>query len=390
MRLLAEFVRCPRKVWLRRFSFQVHLWAGLILTLYLVAIGLTGSVLVFRDELESWAGLNPWRYIQTTGAAAEPAAVLRSVRGAYPQARVVSLAAPAKSNPVYVAVLRARGRYFGQIRIAIHPVSAQILGRMPNRLPRNWNWLNTVRNFHETLLLGRVGREANGVLAGCLLLLNLTGIVIWWPGIARWTRALRVDLARGWRRVNFDLHRAAGFWTLGIVSLWGISGIYFGWSGEVRRFVNRISPLVSSAPPAIRAVPRPEALQADIGVMLSEAARLDPGTSLRTILFPSGSSAPLEISMQRAGTRGAEFADTLYFDPWDGRCLGIWKYGVNQSLGDWFVWSQIPLHFGTFWGLGVKILWAALGLSLPLLALTGVLMFWNRALRRKWKRAHRA
>jgi uncharacterized iron-regulated membrane protein len=211
--------------------------------------------------------------------------------------------------------------------------------------------------------------------------------VIWWPGVATWTRALRADFARGWRRVNFDLHRAVGFWTLGIVSLWGISAIYFAWSGEVRRLVNRVSPLVSSAPPAIRVAPRPEAPEADLGAILSEAARLDPGTTLRTILFPSGRTAPLEISMQRAGTRSAEFADTLYFDPWDGRYLGIWEYGVNQSLGDWFVWSQIPLHFGTFWGLGVKILWAVFGLSIPLLSVTGALMYWNRALRRRWKRA---
>jgi len=49
--------------------------------------------------------------------------------------------------------------------------------------------------------------------------------------------------------------------------------------------------------------------------MLAQAASIDPGTTLRQIAFPSGRRAPLEISMQRAGTRGPEFADTLYFDP---------------------------------------------------------------------------
>lgn len=93
--------------------------------------------------------------------------------------------------------------------------------------------------------------------------------------------------------------------------------------------------------------------------------------------------------MQRPGTRGAEFADTLYFDPYDGRFLAIWKYGVNQSLGDWFIWLQIPLHFGTFWGLGAKILWAAVSLSLPLLCVTGALMYWNRVLRKQFTRQAR-
>ena len=221
--MLRGFVRRPRKVWLRRLSFQIHLWTGLILTLYLAVIGLTGSILVFREELENLAGVNPWSQTQFAGAAAAPTAALESVRKTFPNARVISLAVPTQANPVYVAVLRARGRYFGEASVAIHPGTAEILGRAPARLPRKWAWLGVVRNLHEMLLAGRVGRELNGALAGCLLAINLTGIVIWWPGAYRWTRALGVDFGRSWRRVNFDLHRAAGLWTLGIVSIWGLN-----------------------------------------------------------------------------------------------------------------------------------------------------------------------
>ena len=87
--------------------------------------------------------------------------------------------------------------------------------------------------------------------------------------------------------------------------------------------------------------------------------------------------------MQRPGTVGEEFADTLYFDPYDGSYLSMWRRGVNQTLGDWIIWLEIPLHFGTFWGLWVKILWTAMGMAIPLLAVTGLLMYWNRYLRRK-------
>ena len=69
----------------------------------------------------------------------------------------------------------------------------------------------------------------NGVGAAFLLLLNATGMVIWWPGIRNWKRALTVDFARNWRRINFDLHVSVGFWTILIASFWAVSGIYFGW-----------------------------------------------------------------------------------------------------------------------------------------------------------------
>jgi uncharacterized iron-regulated membrane protein len=35
--------------------------------------------------------------------------------------------------------------------------------------------------------------------------------------------------------------------------------------------------------------------------------------------------------------------------------------------------------------MGVKIIWAILGIMLPVLAVTGVLMYWNRYLSKKWR-----
>ena len=68
--------------------------------------------------------------------------------------------------------------------------------------------------------------------------------------------------------------------------------------------------------------------------------------------------APLAILMRRRNSPGYEYVDTVYFNPYNGEYISTWRYGVNQSLGDWIIWSQVPLHFGTYWGLGVKIVWA--------------------------------
>jgi uncharacterized iron-regulated membrane protein len=51
---------------------------------------------------------------------------------------------------------------------------------------------------------------------------------------------------------------------------------------------------------------------------------------------------------------------------------------------EWFLWLQYPLHFGNFWGMGVKLLWLVLSLGVPLLTVSGVLMYWNRYLGKKW------
>ena len=46
MSLWQRWWRQPQRVWLRRAMFQVHLWTGLALGLYIVLLSVTGSVLV--------------------------------------------------------------------------------------------------------------------------------------------------------------------------------------------------------------------------------------------------------------------------------------------------------------------------------------------------------
>jgi uncharacterized iron-regulated membrane protein len=55
---------------LQRALFQVHLWTGIAISLYVLLISLSGSVIVFRRELDRWLCPGPGNRI-----ACEPAAV---------------------------------------------------------------------------------------------------------------------------------------------------------------------------------------------------------------------------------------------------------------------------------------------------------------------------
>ena len=83
----------PRKLWLRRALFQIHLWMGVLLSLYIVMIAVTGSILVFRSELtrallpKSLSGYAPDRV-------ASPARVLERFRIAYPAATLENVQMP--------------------------------------------------------------------------------------------------------------------------------------------------------------------------------------------------------------------------------------------------------------------------------------------------------
>ena len=49
-----QWLRQPQRVWLRRAAFQIHLWAGLLIGLYVVVLSLSGSALVYRNELDRY------------------------------------------------------------------------------------------------------------------------------------------------------------------------------------------------------------------------------------------------------------------------------------------------------------------------------------------------
>jgi uncharacterized iron-regulated membrane protein len=374
----------PQQLAVRRLNFQVHLWVGIILALYMIMIGVTGSILVFRPELERLCGFKPWQEIQARQPAVDLVTVIDNLKAAYPSAHIVSVDAPTVDDATFVAEVQGRRR----AKLACDPNDGKILGEFP----RGRNWLDVVLELHETLLLERhgLGRMWNGVGAAFLLLLNATGMVIWWPGIRNWKRALMVDFQRGWRRINFDLHVSLGFWTVLIVSFWALSGVYFGWPRQIFQFVNSLSPVITARPPVISVTADSEVPALDLRALVRRASTLDPGATPGGIAFPYSRRAPLAILMRRSNSPGYEYVDTVYFNPYNGDYISTWRYGVNQSLGDWIIWSQVPLHFGTYWGLSVKIIWALAGLAIPLLTITGILMYWNRWLRRKWKQLGKA
>src|ERR1700693_593881 len=378
MSLLKTFLHHPQKIWIRKINFQVHLWVGIVLALYLIVIGVSGSILVLRIELGALTGANPWESRKAPESRVDITAVIRNLTNRYPRFRIVSVTAPGKNNPTFIARLLGRT----QIRVGVDPDTGEILGEVK----RGPAWLDTVEKLHVSLFASRNGRIINGIGAVFLLAMCITGIINWWPGVRNWKRALKVDFGRSWRRINFDLHSAAGFWTLAIISFWAVSGVYFAWPRETFELVNRVSPIVNSKAPIVEVTARSEGGDPDLGGLVKPADERDPGTTFAVVKFPFNRRAPIKILMRRGNGLSREYEDTLYFDPYTSAHLVTWQYGVNKSLGDWFIWSQVPLHFGVYWGLGVKIVWAILGLAVPMLAVTGLLMYWNRTLRKIWKR----
>jgi uncharacterized iron-regulated membrane protein len=375
VRFLRNLVHNPRKLFLRRVAFQIHLWAGILVSAYVVIIALTGAILVFEDELTSAtlpAGLSR---LNSAHLASIPE-VMQRFQQSYPGARVGEIDTPWQAIPAYrLHAVTATGHDFN---LVADPVTASLHSQPET-------WVNWVHDLHVYLLLGSAyGEQVNSVGAAILLLLSVTGLLLWWQGFKNWTRAMVVDLHRNWRRINFDAHHAIGIWTLAIVIWWSISGIYFGCYKQFVSVVNAISPLQGMVSPPLPQAFSSSTHRAALPVVLAAAQQASPHGRLFGLSDPSLRGTLVYAQMDLGDPGDFSHRDIVAINTTNAQVLTIWHYGQNHSAGDWFMWSMHPLHFGTLWGLGIKLVWFFLGISLAILSATGVIMYWNRYLRHRF------
>jgi uncharacterized iron-regulated membrane protein len=374
MSLFRTLVHHPRKLWLRRAFFQIHLWAGVLLSLYIVMIALTGSILVFRTELTR--ALLPKTLTPYSAERTAPIAdVLDRFRSAYPEGKLENIQTPSQETPVFL--LFATDSHQHPFTLLADPVTANL-----ELLPHTW--LYWTYELHVNLLLGEAhGVQINGVGALCLLLLVITGLTLWWPGVKIWARGLRVGFRHNWRRINYDVHSAVGFWTLFIVFWWALSGIYFAWYRQVTSVVGLVSPIRGMLSPPVPTPPKSGPEHASLEQILTAVHQDSPRGQLFSLSDPLLAGTVVYALVDLRAPGDFSHRDIITLSTTDARILTIWHYGQNHTAGDWILWAMHPLHFGTLWGMSVKILWALCGLALAVLAITGLLMYWNRFLRHK-------
>ena len=113
-------------------------------------------------------------------------------------------------------------------------------------IPAGIRLMSKLLDLHDNLLGGERGRRWNGVGALAVLVLAATGLVIWWPGVKTWRRSLRLHRGVGWRRLTWDLHSMMGFWSLGFILIFAVSGIYLANPEPFQDLADRLEPLTAA------------------------------------------------------------------------------------------------------------------------------------------------
>jgi uncharacterized iron-regulated membrane protein len=235
-------LRRPQTLWIRKAVFQIHLWTGIAVGLYIVVASLSGSAVVFRRELMRVLVNRPQvsAHDATTPRLTE-AELGAAARRAFPDYTVTKVWM-GRNGERPIDIWMSRGR--DQQKHLFDPYTGADLGETIPPGVRTLDWLVSL---HDDLLSGFTGRTINGVGAIVLVVLCISGVLIWWPGTAAWRRGLGVQWRAGWKRVNFDLHSAIGFWSFLFVFMWALSGVYLVFPHPFMAVVDFLDPLDPSS-----------------------------------------------------------------------------------------------------------------------------------------------
>jgi len=336
---------------------------------------------VFRSDLQQWTYPEVFAQRPPGASLASPDTVIASLTEGFPGYRFSGFDYPSERRGTFLAYL-AKG---DELRTVFLDAER---GTVIGELPRD-GWIQRLQDLHFTFLAGQPGYLFNGLGASCLLVMCVSGLVIWWPGLSRAGQAFRVHLGRGWRRFVWELHGAAAIWTAALLIVWSVSGIYFSFPGPFRAATEHLVALtpytsIESGQPTATAAPQPNEL-------VRRAQARVPGAPVARFSVPSGDHGVYSVTLATGRHGDADSSDevTVYFDRYSGRELAV-RDQRGRTAGDLFLTWLGRLHVGNFGGVIVKIIWCAAGLVLPLLALTGVMMWWNRFVRPKLRVADRS
>lgn len=354
-----------------KILYDIHSWVGILFGLLIYVICFTGSIALFQKELWLWE--RPYLDLGFDGDRVKIDQAVRDVLEHYPQ------------NPGAVSV-ELPHYYYPAIKINVvggglwnihnyHPQSGLPIDITELGLSR------FLKSIHTDLWLpSPYGRYLVGVLGLVFIFMIVLGLVI--------HRHIFKDLFtfrpyRSLRLLYSDAHKALGVW--GILfhlmisytgALLGLAGILTGimafgvYEGGKKEVVESIYGK-SSAPSGI------QASMINLDELLAQVKNYSRGSQVERLTIRNARDKNVTITVsvhdyQTASTLSGP--KVLTYDGVHGELLNEVS-AFNQGTGFRIYEGVQPLHYGTYGGIVLKLVYALLGLSSSMIVITGILIW---------------
>lgn len=357
---------------------KVHLYLALIAGFFFALMGLTGSISVYREELD--ALLNPRLQVeQPMGKRQSLDKIIAAVQTAHPNRYGVwTLEMPRSPQGMITAWYdKPRETFFelyAPLMVSVNPYTAEVVtSRFWGQTLTTW-----LLDLHTQLQLDRFGWNAVGVL-GLLLSISIgSGVYLWWPGWRGILAALRVRHDAGLIRLAFDLHRIIGLFSAAVLLLLAFTGVQLSYPEILTALTGSSGMEHGETGRNIISTAQPN--NHPVGLEAAEfiARGPFPKAELRRVAAPVGDSGIYRINLrQDIEINRRHPYTTVWVDRWSGHIKEVRdpsEFTSGETFATW-IW---PMHTGEAFGETGRFIWFLSGIGLFVLYVSGLLRWLYR------------
>lgn len=354
--------------WIRK----VHLYSGLILTIPLLILGVTGSALIFKDDFQRA------RY----PSLGQPLADLRAEQHAN------AFAAILERFPVGIRMIRTPREGAALYHVYLDGSEA-FVSQDGRELVGHWRWnesfVGVLSELHFHLALGRSGGAIVGAVGLALTVMAVTGLILFWPfrgyfGIASFFPRNTSRLA--WSR----LHRDLGLLASGPILLFALTaaGVVFYGTAQVVLGALTFSGTRDAARPSVETT---EPVGSATAAHIAAAQAALPGARLMSYNPPSVREAVHYFRFRSEGEPHPNGRSAVYVDGRSGDVLRV-EDATTAPRGERAAQWLYPLHSAAVGGNMYAALAFLTAIALAVMSVSGPVIY-IQARRRKGRGAAR-
>lgn len=351
--------------------YLVHKWTSIVSTGFLLLLCVTGLPLIFHQEIDA---LTRAPELEAAGSAPRSFRLEDMVRRAHrevPPGWKTMFITWDEEKPL-INVILVPSMTAGEGEAKILPFDART-GERLKAPPANSGVLYFLLDLHSSLLLGLPGTLFLGLIGLVFLVAVVSGVVVYAPFMRRLPfGTVRKDRSK---RIKWlDTHNMTGIVTLGWVSVVGFTGLLLTLSTPVQMFWRMDQMAQFGAPYRGQApVAKPVPVDAALAIVKARVPDADvsfiswPGSPFSTphhYMVALRGDTPLTKRLVRGAMVDAQSGDltAVTTPPWY----------VNM------LFLSVPLHFGDYGGLPLKIIWALLDIAAIIVLGTGLYLWLGR------------
>jgi len=385
----------PKESWFKYIMSVLHLWLGLLSSVVVVIVCLSGSIYTFKDKI-----IDAWNYDKVyVSAGNTPALPIDTIQNRLKNEGKLITAISIPSSPgksLTISYKSVDGIQIGSFYM--NPYTGENLGSGDYSLKE---FFSLILSIHRSLLISGIGRDVVAASILLFVILLISGFVLWLP--KKW-KQLKGGLVIRWKakfaRINYDLHNVLGFYSLLLLLFIAVTGLYvsYGWvksgiivalGGEPVLTANSKAPVNDALSDSFKDLLKDmiatendkENLDLEKTISLDEIIKLSnkhlPYRAITTISLPNEESP--HITVKKINTEnmlGAIVPDIVTFNN-QGEFRTLERF-ADKKLHEQFVEISLPLHTGEILGWPSLIFYfiaSLIGCSLPV---TGFIIWWKK------------